>query len=371
MVKSLLLTASDALATNRSSWHRGRKAIRRSSFSRIVRPPNRYRRQEVLPEIGAKGQSQLTRSRAVVVGLGALGSISSDLLVRAGVGHLRLVDRDVVELTNLQRQSLFAESDLDRPKADAAAERLRSVNSEIEIESLSKDVHSVTVREILRDTDVVVDGTDNLETRFLLNEAAIESGVPFVYGGAIATYGMAFAIRTPTTACFRCFNPKAPPPGSLPTCETAGIFNAASAMVGAIQAGEALRLLLGGTPSGALFVVDGWRPDIQRIQIARRSDCPTCVLGEREYLGAKRAQVLASLCGSDTISLDPVHRGSIDMDAVEGRLAALGSTRRAGGVLVADVEGHRLTIFPDGRALIRGVKDEADARGVYAKYVGI
>jgi len=118
-------------------------------------------------------------------------------------------------------------------------------------------------------------------------------------------------------------------------------------------------------------VVDGWRPDIQRIQIARRSDCPTCVLGEREYLGAKRAQVLASLCGSDTISLDPVHRGSIDMDAVEGRLAALGSTRRAGGVLVADVEGHRLTIFPDGRALIRGVKDEADARGVYAKYVGI
>ena len=244
------------------------------------------------------------------------------------------------------------------------------MNSEIEIEPVSKDVHSATVREILRDADVVVDGTDNLETRFLINEAAIESNIPFVYGGAIATYGMAFAIRPPVTACFRCFNPKAPPPGSLPTCETAGIFNAASAMVGAIQAGEALRLLLGEPPSGALYVVDGWRPDVQKIRIARRADCPTCVLGEREYLGARRAQVLASLCGSDTISLDPVHRGTIDMEAVANRLAVLGSTRRAGGVLVAEVEGHRLTIFPDGRALIRGVKDEAEARGVYAKYVG-
>src|SRR5207247_7812677 len=159
--------------------------------------------------------------------------------------------------------------------------------------------------------------------------------------------------------------------GSLPGCDTAGIFTAASAMVGAIQAGEALRLLLGEPPSGALYVVDGWRPDVQKIRIARRADCPTCALGEREYLGAKRAQVLASLCGSDTISLDPVHRGSIDMDAVEGRLAALGSTRRAGGVLGAVVEGHRLTSFPEGRAPIRGVKDEADARGGYAKYVGI
>jgi len=318
-----------------------------------------------------KGQRELARARAVVIGLGALGSISSDLLARAGVGHLRLVDRDVVELTNLQRQSLYSESDVDRPKADAAAERLRSVNSQIEIEPLSKDVHSATVRDLLRDTDIVVDGTDNLETRFLLNETAMEANVPFVYGGAIATYGMAFAIRTPVTACFRCFNPKAPLPGSLPTCETAGIFNAASAMVGAIQAGEALRLLLGETPSGVLFVVDGWHPDIQRIHIGRRSDCPTCVQGEREYLGAKRTQVLASLCGSDTISLDPVHHGSIDMEAVADRLAALGSTRRAGGLLVADVEGRRLTIFPDGRALIRGVKDEAEARGVYAKYVGI
>ncbi|MGI0149423.1 MAG: HesA/MoeB/ThiF family protein [Thermoplasmata archaeon] len=333
--------------------------------------PDRYRRQVVLPEIGAKGQQSLSRSRAVVIGLGALGSVSADLLVRAGVGRVGLVDRDIVELVNLQRQTLYSEADLDRPKAEAAAERLQRVNSDVEIESIPKDVHSATVNDILEDADVAVDGTDNLETRFLLNEAALELQIPFVYGGAIATYGMVFAIRAPDTACFRCLHPKAPQPGSLPTCETAGIFNAVSAQVGAIQAGETFRLLMGEAPSGNLLMVDGWRPEIQKIHVARRADCSACARGEREYLGAKRTQVLASLCGSDTISLDPVHGGAIDLDGLALRLGLLGRTRRAGGVLVADVEGRRLTVFPDGRALIRGVKDETEARAVYAKYVGI
>jgi adenylyltransferase/sulfurtransferase len=336
-----------------------------------VRGPDRYRRQTVLPEIGTDGQSALSESRAVVVGLGALGSVSSDLLARAGVGHLRLVDRDVVELVNLQRQTLYSEADVDTPKAEAAAHRLRSVNSTVTIEAFPKDVHAATVDGVVSGADVIVDGTDNLETRFLLNEVAIDKGIGFVYGGAIATYGMVFAMRSPNTACFRCFNPNAPPPGSLPTCETAGIFNAVSAQVGAIQAGEALRLLMGREPSGDLLVIDGWRPDIQKIHVARRSDCPACARGEREYAGAKRPQVLASLCGSDTISLDPVHRSAIDMDGLAGRLATLGTTRRVGGVLVADVEGHRLTVFADGRALIRGAKTETEARAVYAKYVGI
>lgn len=333
--------------------------------------PDRYRRQVVLPEIGAQGQRSLSQAHAVVVGLGALGSISSDLLVRAGVGRVGLVDRDVVELVNLQRQTLYSEADIDRPKAEAAAERLRRVNSNVTIESIPKDVHSATVKDILEDADVVVDGTDNLDTRFLLNEAALDLQIPFVYAGAIATYGMVFAIRAPDTACFRCLHPTAPPPGSLPTCETAGIFNAVSAQVGAIQAGETLRLLMGNPPSGNLLVIDGWRPDIQKLHVARRGDCSACARGEREHLGAKRSQVLASLCGSDTISLDPVHRGEIDLESLADRLEALGTTRRTGRVLVADIEGRRLTVFPDGRALIRGVKDETEARAVYAKYVGI
>jgi adenylyltransferase/sulfurtransferase len=272
---------------------------------------------------------------------------------------------------NLQRQTLYSESDVEKPKSEAAAERLRRVNSTVRIDAVPRDVHSGTVSDILAGARLVVDGTDNFETRFLLNEATLDRGIPFIYGGAIATYGMVFAIRSPDTACFRCFNPKALPPGSLPTCETAGIFNPVSAQVGALQAAEALRLLLGETPSGDLLVVDGWRPEIQRIHVARRTDCPACVDGAREYVGARRTQVLASLCGSDTISLDPNHEDLIDLDGLRHRLEGLGNARRAGGVLVADVEGRRLTVFPDGRALIRGVRDESEARAVYAKYIGM
>ena len=331
---------------------------------------DRYRRQTVLPEIGTRGQAALSRSRVLVVGLGALGSVASDLLARAGVGHLRLVDRDVVELVNLQRQTLYTEADVDRPKAEAAADRLRSVNASVDIEPVAKDLHAASVGDAVRGAHLILDGTDNFETRYLLNEAALDAHIPFVYGGALATYGMVFAICSPQTACFRCLNPKMPPPGTLPTCETAGILNAVSAQVGSIEAGEALRLLLGEEPSGDLLVIDGWRPEIQRVHVARRTDCPACGKGEREFLGAKRAQVLASLCGSDTVSLDPLHRGEVDLDAISRRLAKLGTVRRAGSLLVADVEGHHLTLFPDGRALIRGVKDESAARAVYAKYVG-
>lgn len=332
--------------------------------------PDRYRRQLVLPEIGEKGQRALSRARVVVVGLGALGSVAADLLARAGVGHLRLVDRDVVELVNLQRQTLYTEADLDRPKAEAAAERLSQANSEIETEAVAKDVHPRSVQAVVQDANLVLDGTDNLETRYLLNEVAMDARLPFVYGGAIGTYGMVFAIRSPETACFRCLNPKAPPPGSLPTCETAGILNSVSTQVGAVEAGEAIRLLVGGKPTGELIVVDGWNPEIQRIRVARRSDCPACVNGDREASRPKRPQVLASLCGSDTISLDPVSRQPVDLDALSRRLRRLGTVRAVGSVLVADVEGHHLTVFADGRALIRGVTEASEARSIYAKYVG-
>lgn len=307
----------------------------------------------------------------MVVGLGALGSVAADLLARAGVGRLRLADRDVVELVNLQRQSLYAEADVDRPKAEVAAERLTRANSEIAVEAFAKDVHAGTVEDLVRGADVIVDGTDNLETRFLLNEVSLDRGLPFVYGGAIATHGMVMTIRSPKTACFRCLTPKTPPPGTLPTCDTAGIFNALSAQVGALQAGEVLRVLIGEVPSGDLIVVDGWHPEIQRIHVARRPDCPACVRGEREYVGARRSQVLASLCGSETISVDPLHGGPVDLEAIGARLRRVGDARRAGSVLVADVEGHHLTVFVDGRTLIRGVADEAQARAIYAKYIGV
>lgn len=334
-------------------------------------PADRYRRQTVLPEIGPKRQRAISRASVAVVGLGSLGCVTADLLARAGVGRLRLVDRDIVELANLQRQTLYSEADVDRPKAEVAAGRLRAVNSSIELEAVPKDVHAANVRDLLRDMDVVVDGTDNLETRYLLNEATLESRLPFVYGGAIGTHGMVFAMRSPDTACFRCLNPTPPAPGTLPTCETAGVLNAASAQVGAIEAGEALRLLVGEAPEGDLLLVNGWRPEILRVRVTRRDNCPACVKGEREYLDARRSHNLVSLCGSDTVSLDPLRRGPVDLEALGRRLRNLGAATRAGTVLVADVEGHHLTVFADGRALLRGVAGEAEARAVYAKYIGV
>src|SRR3990170_2839053 len=347
------------------------KSIRRTSHPFPVASPERYVRQTILPEIGSDGQAKLASSTVAIVGLGALGTVSAGLLARAGVGHLRLIDRDVIEVNNLQRQVLFDERDVDLPKAEAAAAKLLAANSEIRIEPVSKDLNASNAESILAGVDLIVDGTDNMEARFLVNEVAVQRGLPWVYGGAIATHGMALAIVPKTTACFRCFLPRMPPPGSLPTCDTAGILNTVSSAIGAIQATEALKLLLGRPPSGELLVFDGWANDLQRLRIVRRPDCPTCVKGEREFLGAKRGQVIAALCGSKTISLDPVHRGTVDMAGIEARLRKLGPVRSLGSVLVFTAGEETITLFSDGRALIRGTEDPERARTLYAKYIGM
>ena len=332
---------------------------------------DRYVRQTILPEIGRGGQEKLSAATVAVVGLGALGTVSANLLARAGVGHLRLVDRDVVELSNLQRQVLFDERDIDAPKAEAAAAKLLAANSGIRVEPVARDVNGPNAESILAGVDLVLDGTDNMEARFLVNEVSIKRGFPWVYGGAIAAHGMALAIVPKVTACFRCFLPQMPAPGSLPTCETVGILNTVSSVVGSLQAAEAIKLLLGHPPSGELLVFDGWASDLQRIRIARREDCPACVRGEAELLGARRGQVIAALCGSKTISVDPVHKGEVDLAGLEGRLRRLGPVRSLGSVIVFEAGGATFTVFADGRALIRGTDDPERARSLYAKYVGM
>jgi len=331
----------------------------------------RYVRQTILREIGPEGQTKLSAASVAVIGLGALGTVSAGLLARAGVGRLRLIDRDVVELNNLQRQVLFDEKDVELPKADVAERKLRAVNSSIAIEGIAKDVHSGNIESLLEGVDLVVDGADNMELRFLLNEVSIARDLPWIYGGAIATHGMAMAIVPKTTACFRCFLPQMPAPGSLPTCDTAGILNTVSSIVGSLQATAAIQLLVGGPPTGELLVFDGWSGDLQRLRVSRRKDCPACVRGEREFLGARRGQVIAALCGGETISIDPAHRGEIDLAGVESRLRKLGAVKSLGSVLVFEADGARFTLFSDGRALIRGTDDPERARSLYAKYVGM
>ena len=330
----------------------------------------RYARQLVLPEIGSEGQRRLAASRAVVVGLGALGALAAGLLARAGVGRLRLIDRDLVERTNLQRQLLYDEADVGAPKAEVAAERLRQANPEIAIEGFARDVNRATAEALLRDADVIVDGTDNMETRFLLNEAALAWNRPFVYAGVIGTEGMVFAVVPPEGACLRCLLPQLPLPGSLPTCDTVGVMNSVAAVVAGIEMTATLKVLLGRPPSGELVAFDGWMNDLRHLRVGRRPDCPACVGGLREFLGARRGSVIAALCGGDVVSVDPLLDEEIDLEGLAGRLASVARVRRAGTILVAEVDGYTLTVFRDGRALIRGAGDDTTARSVYARFVG-
>jgi adenylyltransferase/sulfurtransferase len=331
---------------------------------------SRYSRQEVLPELGTSGQAKLWRARVAVVGLGATGSTSASLLARAGVGHLRLLDRDVVELSNLQRQALFTEADVDRPKAAVAREFLAAVNSEIAIEALARDLNPATAADLLGDVDLILDGTDNMETRLLINDFALEHQVPWVYAGAVGTRGMVLGIVPGRTACFRCFVPDVPPPGTLETCDTAGILNSASTAIASMQVTEALRLLLGGSPSGRLLVFEAWTQELQRLRLAQRKECPACVRGERTYLKASGRDVVVSLCGRNAMSVDPLRKAPVALAELSARLEKVGKVRAADSVLLVTVDRYSITIFEDGRALVRGTEDAAEARSVYSRYVG-
>ena len=331
---------------------------------------DRYHRQRIVSEIGEAGQRALGKSRVLVLGVGALGSLAADLLARAGVGHLRIVDRDVVELTNLQRQILYAESDVDSPKAEAAGRRLAAVNSEIVIEATAKDFNARTYADLLGGVDLVLDGTDNMATRLLLNDACLKLDIPWVYGGAIATNGMVLPVVPGGGPCFRCMVPNVPPPGSLPTCDTAGIVNTVPAAIAGLQVTLGLRQLLGNAPPPKLYVFDVWTMDFQKLDLKKRKDCPACVKHDYEFLAASSREIIASLCGRNAISLDPMHAGPIEMAVVAERLKKLGKVRTAGSVLVFDGEGVALTVFPDGRALIRGTEDPDRAKALYAKYIG-
>lgn len=240
---------------------------------------DRYSRQVLLPEIGVDGQKKLSGSRAVVVGCGALGTHASSLLVRAGVGKVTILDKDTVDVTNLQRQTLFGEDAVGEPKAAVAERQLRLVNSQIEIEGLVVDVTSENAERLVSDSDVVVDATDNMRTRFILNDACVKLGIPWIYGGAVGTAGMILSIR-PEGPCLRCVFPKLPPREATPTCDEVGIINTLPSVVASIEVTEAIKVLLGERSTPELMVVDVWSGDLQKVRIKKNDDCVTCVRRE-------------------------------------------------------------------------------------------
>jgi adenylyltransferase/sulfurtransferase len=334
---------------------------------------SRYAKQLLFRPVGREGQERLRRSRVTIVGLGALGSVLANHLARAGVGFLRLCDRDFVELDNLQRQVLYDEEDVRAalPKAAAAAAKLARINSEVVLDPRVTDVGHANAEELARDVDLVLDGTDNFETRFVLNDACVKLGRPWVYGGCVGSYGMAMAVLPGEGPCFACLLGERPAPGTSPTCDTAGVLNTAVAVVASLQANEALKILLGKREAlaGGLQTLDLWSNTFQVVRVPRSASCEVCAGRKFRHLeGAPSGAT--SLCGRNAVQVSPAPGARLDLAEAERRLAPLGAVRRNAYLLKFAADGCELTIFPDARAIIQGTEDLARARSLYARYVG-
>lgn len=337
---------------------------------------DRYSRQARFRGIGREGQERLLAGRALVVGCGALGSASIDLLTRSGVGHITVVDRDVVELSNLQRQLLFDEADAaaGTPKAVAAAEAARRINSEIVVEPVVADVTADNVEALVAGADVVLDGTDNLETRYVLNDACVKAGTPWVYGGAVGSTGMAMVVVPGETACFRCVFPVPAPAGVLATCETAGVLASTVVIVSAFQWTEAVKLLIGDRErlNRRLVYFDVWENErLDSAGLDPMPGCPCCGLRRYEFLESGATSRTASLCGRDAVQVSPGRGITLDLGALARRLEGVGSLTTTRFLLRLGLEAHELTVFPDGRAIVKGTDDLSVARSLYARYVGV
>ena len=334
---------------------------------------SRYSRQVLFSKVGKEGQERLGRAKVLIVGCGALGSHLAETLVRAGVGHLTLIDRDFVELSNLQRQALFDERDaaLGLPKAEAAQRHLTEINSEVEIRAVVEDFGPRNAERIASGFDLFLDGTDNMETRYVLNDVAVKSGTPWVYGGVIGTAGMVMPIRPGDGPCLTCLFPDPPGPGELPTCDTVGVLGPAVSVVAALESIEALRCLTGerGRPPG-LIQFDLWTGEFQRLPIARDPDCPTCRARSFRYLTAERTNWVTTLCGRNAVQITPPEDQAIDLVRLGASLAGHGRLRDTGYYLRFAVEGVEMNIFPDGRVILTGTSDPALARTLHARYIG-
>ena len=334
----------------------------------------RYARQILFPGIGEVGQRKLLQAKAVIVGCGALGTVIANTLARAGVGHLVIADRDFIELNNLQRQILFDEEDITKglPKAAAAAEKLRRVNSSIRIEAVIADIHSGNIETLIRGADVVLDGTDNLETRYLINDACLKNGIPWVYGGVIGGHGMSMTIVPHKTPCLRCLFTNMPPPGATATCDTAGVLGSIVGVIASIESAEAMKLLIGkGRLNEGLIAIDLWENSFEMIAIPERTEnCPACGRGDYEYLAAREGIQTTTLCGHNAVQVSTRSAARIDFAELARRLAPVGEVSFNEFMLRFKADGHELTLFPDARAIIKGTTDESVAKTFYAKYVG-
>jgi adenylyltransferase/sulfurtransferase len=331
---------------------------------------DRYSRQIRFRGIGEAGQQRLLDARVAVVGCGALGSFQAGALARAGVGFLRIIDRDYVELSNLQRQWLFDQCDVEEglPKAIAAARKIAAINSDIAVEPVVADLTPSNIDELLGDENLILDGTDNFETRYLINDYAVNSSRPWVYGAAVGSYGIMMPVVPGKTACLRCVYPD-PPAGAQPTCETAGVLGSVTALIASLQVSEAIKILCGAEMSRKITTVDVWHGDIRQLaQPGPAEHCPACGRRQFPYLDGERRSPV-SLCGRNAVQIHERSR-PLDLEDLAARLGPLGVVRANEFALRFEIPPYLLTVFPDGRAIVKGTTDIGVARSLYARYVG-
>jgi adenylyltransferase/sulfurtransferase len=340
-------------------------------------PIDRYSRQVRFPALGESGQRKLMASQITICGCGALGTVLANHLVRAGVGHVRIVDRDFIETHNLQRQILFDEQDVadNLPKAEAAARKLRLINSAVTIEPIVTDIDHTNILDLVADADLILDGTDNFETRYLINDAAVKLGKPWVFGGVIGSEGQTMTIQPGITPCLRCLIEDNPPPGMTPTCETAGVLGPAVAVIASFEAVEAIKLLSGAYDAlnTELFMIDVWDWTFRRLKVQGllgKVDCPCCKHRKFEWLDGALGSHTTTLCGRNAVQIATRRAQPLSFPEMAGRLAPLGEVRHNAFMLRFAAEGHEFTVFPDGRAIIKGTNDIAKARTLYAQFVG-
>jgi adenylyltransferase/sulfurtransferase len=336
---------------------------------------DRYSRQILFQPVGPEGQRRLSNSRVVIIGCGALGSAQAESLARAGIGNLRIIDRDFVEFSNLQRQTMFTEADATNrlPKAIAAANHIREVNSEIGVEPEIADVNNSNIERLIEGCDVLIDGTDNFATRYLINDACVKHKVNWIYGAAVGSYGVTMTIRPNITACLRCVFPEPPPAASAPTCDTAGVIMPIINIVAAVQVSEALKLLTGHEDDlhQSLMQFDVWRNEWRRISTGQPTgDCPTCARHEFVTLGTDNSDFVAVLCGRHAVQVSPSRPARINLTALGERLSAAGEVKLNDYLLRFRTSEFEMTIFQDARSIIRGTDNVATARSLYAKFIG-
>jgi molybdopterin-synthase adenylyltransferase len=307
-----------------------------------------------------------------VIGCGALGTVIATALVRAGVGRIRIVDRDYIEYHNLQRQVIFDEDDIrdNLPKAAAAERHLKKVNSQIQVEGIVSDVNYANIEHLVQGSDVILDGLDNMETRLLINDVSLKQRIPWVYGGAIAASGMTRTIIPGETACYRCMVPEVPRSGQVLTCDTAGVISPAPWIIGSLQAAEALKILVGSKKVNRdLIIIDVWENDFSKLRIDRNSDCPACH-GRYDFLEGKFSTKTTSLCGQNAVQVLSSRPTTISFAELAQRLQTIGSVNYNEFMLQFRVDSQEMLVFPDGRAIVKNTSDEVLARGLYAKYIG-